>query len=255
MSKLNICAILAIASFSTVSLANVVSLPTGVEVNASISFDEINSQLFDTQQADSFGLGIASSDVDNAVVTGSNPIAGSMLSALFIDSALSAQNSEIDFEYVSYFFDVTLTNSLLSDSVEFLFDFEFMQQVNATANENIGADAFADSTLSIVDNNNAELLFSSVLSDLNNGPVSFSDQFDFSFILAPSESLTFSGMFEANLFSFDESAFSVLTEGQLSLSAVNVIGDNVAVSAPSGFYVLLIASMAVLVRRVKKPQL
>lgn len=234
-----------------VSLANIMSLTPGLSAEGTITYDEVSSVVIDTQQSDSFALGAESSSVNNGLVNGMNPITGSLVSSLSFNSDLSAQNSDIDFEYVSYFFDLTLSNNLVSDAVEYVFNFDFFHQVEATANLAQGDDAFVDSSISLFDQNNVELVFSSISSDLNNGPFSLSDNLQFSTTLAAGESATFSGLFEANLFSFGESSFNVLSQGNVSLMAANILSTDIPEPGAASLALLSCALMLTMRRHPK----
>ena len=208
--------------FPTLSSASIMSLPTGVEAQGSIEFDEINSFGASASQNDTFGIGTNTSSVTDTIVTGDNPVTGSMVAPMSFDLSLSAANTDVDFEYYAYMFDVTLSNNLLSDTVEFFFSFDFFQQAEANANDLFLDDAFVDTSLSLTDNLGSAMLFSSLGSDLNNGVSSLSDSFDFSFVLAAGESLTFSGLIELNAYAFGETDFDLLTSGQLALTDLSV---------------------------------
>ncbi|ABG39366.1 hypothetical protein Patl_0838 [Paraglaciecola sp. T6c] len=247
--KLKRLGLLSILLLPTVTQASI--LPLGTTADATVAFDDVSSFILDTQQTDRFSIGAQSSQMNDGVVTGDNPVSAVLNDPIFINSSLGAQNTDVDFEYVRYFFDVNLSNSSADSTAEFVFDYRIFQQVSASASDPFVDDAFADSTITLFNDNNLAFLFSSVSSDINMGAQTVTDSGTFSFLLDPGESLSFGGFYESNVYSFGEAAFSSLTNAELVLTTVNETTNNV--SEPTGFALTFIfASLAMGYRRQGK---
>ncbi|MEP1448957.1 MAG: hypothetical protein ABJK37_22830 [Paraglaciecola sp.] len=244
--KLKAIHLLSFLIFPTVSQAGLI--PSNITVTATVAFDDISSFILDTQQADSFRIGTQGSQVNDGLITGNNPVNGSLNESIVISSTLGAQNINVDFEYVRYFFDVNLSNTAADNTAEFVFDYGIFQQVSTAVSDPFTDDAFADSAIALFDNNNLEFVFSAISSDINPGPQTVAKSGTFSFLLNPGESLSFGGYYESNLYSFGDAAFSSLTSIELALTAVNMTINEV--SEPSSFTLtFMLASLAMGYRR------
>lgn len=243
--KLKNLGLLSILLLPTITQASI--LPLSTTADASVAFCDVSSFIFDTQQADSFAIGTQRSEVNDGVVIGDNPVSAVLSDPIFINSSLGAQNTDVDFEYVRYFFDVNLSNSSADSTAEFVFDYRIFQQVSASASDPFADDAFADSTITLFDDNNLAFLFSSVSSDINMGAQTVTDSGTFSFLLNPGESLSFGGFYESNLYSFGDAAFFALTNTELALSAVNMATNEV--SEPGHLALMFMFSALMLANR------
>ena len=246
MSKIIIfLTLLSFLIFPVITQASVV--PIGTAADATLAFDDLSSYISATQQTDSFMMGAQSSQVNNGLLSGNNPISAVMNDPIFINSSLDAENSDVDFEYVRYFFEVNLNNASADSTAEFVFDYRISQQVSASASDPLVDDAFVDSAFALLDDTNQEFLFRTISSELNTGPQTSNDSGTFSFLLNAGESLSFGGYYESNLYSFGEAAFSALTNAELTLSSVNITTNNV--SAPGHLALMFMFSSLMLVKR------
>ncbi|MDU0356284.1 hypothetical protein RS130_22485 [Paraglaciecola aquimarina] len=230
-----------------IGVAQAIVIPTGVSVEGTVHFDDLGSYVDLTTQNDGMGAGSTSSAITDANVTGDNPISSQLTDPLFIRSSLSAENLDIDFEFVSYFFEVTLENNL-ANTTEFFFTFSYSQQADATANDSVGGDAFVDSNIELEDELGSSLVSSYLASNLNDGLQIFTDSLDFSFVVGASEQLTFSGLVDLVTYSYDVSEFSLVTDVSLALTKVETRATDVPEPAVWSFF--LLAGMLMMRNRI-----
>lgn len=223
-------------------------IPVGVSVQGEVGFDDVNSYVGGTSQSDVMGVGVKSSSVNDGVVTGDNPVSDQLTNPLFVNANLSSNNQEVDFEYVSYSFDVLIENNMASDA-EFFFTFDYYQDLSVNGDEQNFDDVSIDSYVALFDDLGDEITSSYAYSDLVDGPSSNTGSVNFSFNVAAGEQLSFGGFLDMNAYAFGDSGigFSALTDFSLSLTEVKYQSKDVP--APAMWSVFLIAGFMMVTRK------
>lgn len=225
-----------------------IMLPSGLSVNGSIEYDEASSFIVDATQEDIFGIGADASFVDNGTVTGSNPISGNVNDVLFVSSALNGVDTEIDFDYARYDFDVTIDN-MLAAAVDIVFSFEYSMFAFAEVEDVTVDDAIADALFSI-DDMGGNIFEASVTSNLNQAPETDDGTFEFTMSVASGDSLAFSGFFESTVFSTGTSFVDSINFANLSILDVTV-NEPIAASTPATASLLILSALGLLRLRRK----
>ena len=237
---------IALLPFLTPAWAAPVMPSAELEATGSIAFDTATSLITATRQDDNFTVEGMSTDVNNGTVVGFNPLSGSLGSDLTMTSMLSAENTDIDFDFVRYDFDFFFKNKTTNSTAAVTFKYDIAYTLSASA-RSMDDDAFADATFALFDSNNTEQLFSSYFTELNTGLQTSTDNGQIRFSLNPGDTISFSGFYEANLYTLGNADFSVFTDATFSLSSVEF--NRISVSEPTTVAMFFLCSAIAMLRR------